>query len=189
MYGLFEGFQIVLAVLFRGAGFLVPGKNLHHPQVPPIFEQACDHALADGQRAELFGLHLVAEGLAQVVDTFAFFGRTALGQDQNLGGPSQQPVAILGQVSVQQHDLAGFEGQDEPVGLGRGVYPDGGRLEVYVFYRELRNFSGQNALVIDQQILHRLEDISGLPEEEKAMVFKIVDSLLRDFKTRKAYAT
>ncbi|MBK7409775.1 MAG: hypothetical protein IPJ40_18050 [Saprospirales bacterium] len=46
-----------------------------------------------------------------------------------------------------------------------------------------------SSLEIDQQILHRLEDIYGLPEEEKAMVFKVVDSLLRDFKTRKAYAS
>jgi len=37
--------------------------------------------------------------------------------------------------------------------------------------------------------MHRLEDISGLPEDEKTMVFKVVNSLLRDFKTRKAYAS
>ncbi len=57
-------------------------------------------------------------------------------------------------------------------------------LEVSLDY-----LAGQTALEIDQQILQRLEDISGLPEEEKTVVFKVVDSLLRDFKTRKAYAS
>jgi hypothetical protein len=48
---------------------------------------------------------------------------------------------------------------------------------------------GQTSLEIDQQTLHRLEDIASLPEEEKNIVFKVVDSLLRDFKTRRAYAS
>ena len=57
-------------------------------------------------------------------------------------------------------------------------------LEVSLYY-----LVGQTALEIDQQILHRLEDIASLPEEEKHIVFKVVDSLLRYFKTRKAYAS
>lgn len=48
---------------------------------------------------------------------------------------------------------------------------------------------GQTAMEIDQQALSRLEDISNLPEEEKGIIYKVVDSLLRDFKTRKAYAS
>jgi transcriptional regulator with XRE-family HTH domain len=48
---------------------------------------------------------------------------------------------------------------------------------------------GQTALEIDQRALHRLEDISSLPEDEKNIVLKVVDSLLRDFKTRQAYAS
>jgi hypothetical protein len=39
--------------------------------------------------------------------------------------------------------------------------------------------AGQTSLEIDQQALHRLEDISKLPEDEKIIVFKVVDSLLR----------
>ena len=57
-------------------------------------------------------------------------------------------------------------------------------LEVSLDY-----LAGQTSLEIDQQALHRLEDISKLPEEEKIIVFKVVDSLLRDFKTRRAYAS
>ncbi|MCB0597414.1 MAG: hypothetical protein KDD28_25260 [Phaeodactylibacter sp.] len=48
---------------------------------------------------------------------------------------------------------------------------------------------GQTSLEVDQQALSRLEEISTLPEEEKAVLYKVVDSLLRDFKTRKAYAS
>lgn len=47
----------------------------------------------------------------------------------------------------------------------------------------------QTALEIDQQTLLRLEDIASLPEEEKHIGFRVVDSLLRDFKTRKVYAS
>ena len=48
---------------------------------------------------------------------------------------------------------------------------------------------GHTSLEVDQQALSRLEEISTLPEEEKAVLYKVVDSLLRDFKTRKAYAS
>ena len=48
---------------------------------------------------------------------------------------------------------------------------------------------GQTSLEIDQQALLRLEDISSLPEDERSIVYKVVDSLLRDFKTRQAYVT
>ena len=48
---------------------------------------------------------------------------------------------------------------------------------------------GQTSADIDQNALNRLEDISKLPDEEKNMVFKVLDSLIRDFKTRKAYAS
>jgi transcriptional regulator with XRE-family HTH domain len=48
---------------------------------------------------------------------------------------------------------------------------------------------GQTSLEVDKQALHRLEDISSLPEEERKIVLQVVDSLLRDFKTRQAYAS
>ena len=48
---------------------------------------------------------------------------------------------------------------------------------------------GQTSLEIDRQALLRLEDISSLPESERKIVLQVVDSLLRDFKTRQAYAS
>lgn len=56
-------------------------------------------------------------------------------------------------------------------------------LEVSIDY-----LVGQTSLEIDKKALNRLEDISSLPEEEKNIVLKVVDSLLRDFKTRQAYS-
>ena len=47
---------------------------------------------------------------------------------------------------------------------------------------------GKTDLEIDQSVLKRLEDISKLPEESKQQVFMVVDALLRDFKTKQAYA-
>ena len=47
---------------------------------------------------------------------------------------------------------------------------------------------GNTSLEIDHQALNRLEDISSLPKEEKNTLLKVIDALIRDFKTSKAYA-
>ena len=47
---------------------------------------------------------------------------------------------------------------------------------------------GTNAQ-FDKKTVKRLEEISNLPENEKDTVFTVVDALLRDFKTRQAYAS
>lgn len=41
----------------------------------------------------------------------------------------------------------------------------------------------------DQQAIKRLEDITSLPDENKNFLLNLIDMALRDFKTRKAYAT
>ena len=37
--------------------------------------------------------------------------------------------------------------------------------------------------------LQRLEDIAKLPEQDRIHVFKVLDALLRDFKTQQSYAS
>ncbi|HEY9047954.1 MAG TPA: helix-turn-helix transcriptional regulator [Ohtaekwangia sp.] len=42
--------------------------------------------------------------------------------------------------------------------------------------------------VFDKKTLQRIEDIEKLPEEERKVIYKVIDSLLRDAKTKQAYA-
>lgn len=56
-------------------------------------------------------------------------------------------------------------------------------LEVSIDY-----LVGKTNLELDKSALSRLEDIATLPKEEKAHVFKVLDALLRDYKTQRAYS-
>lgn len=47
---------------------------------------------------------------------------------------------------------------------------------------------GKTNIVVDKNMLDRLEDISKLPEEKKDYVFGLIDMCLRDFKAKRAYA-
>ena len=47
---------------------------------------------------------------------------------------------------------------------------------------------GKTNLEMDKSSLSRLEDIATLPKEEKAHVCKVLDALLRDYKTQRAYS-
>ncbi|MFO7656450.1 MAG: helix-turn-helix transcriptional regulator [Bacteroidales bacterium] len=40
---------------------------------------------------------------------------------------------------------------------------------------------------LDNDTLKRIHDVSTLPAEEKKQVFMVIDALIRDFKTRRAY--
>ena len=42
---------------------------------------------------------------------------------------------------------------------------------------------------LDKDTVKRIQDVSTLPADEKKQVFMVIDALIRDFKTRKAYAT
>ena len=55
-------------------------------------------------------------------------------------------------------------------------------LEVSIDY-----LVGKTSLELDRNTLGRLEDIGRLPTEEKMHVFKVLDALLRDYKTQQAY--
>lgn len=47
---------------------------------------------------------------------------------------------------------------------------------------------GKTTAEIDKKTLKRLQDIQKLPQEERDMVFKVIDSLLRDYKTKQVHA-
>lgn len=57
-------------------------------------------------------------------------------------------------------------------------------LEVSIDY-----MVGKTDLELDKDTLRRVQDVSTLPADEKKQVFMVIDALIRDFKTRKAYAT
>ena len=56
-------------------------------------------------------------------------------------------------------------------------------LEVSIDY-----LVGKTNLELDKSAISRLEDIATLPNEEKIHVFKVLDALLRDYKTQRAYS-
>ena len=41
---------------------------------------------------------------------------------------------------------------------------------------------------LDKDAIKRIKDIQKLPEDERIKVFSVIDALVRDFKTRKAYS-
>ena len=47
---------------------------------------------------------------------------------------------------------------------------------------------GNTDLELDTETLKRVEDISKLPDESKEHIYILLDALIRDFKTKKAYA-
>jgi transcriptional regulator with XRE-family HTH domain len=47
---------------------------------------------------------------------------------------------------------------------------------------------GKTTAELDKKTLKRLQDIQKLPTEERDMVFKVIDSLLRDYKTKQVHA-
>jgi hypothetical protein len=57
-------------------------------------------------------------------------------------------------------------------------------LEVSIDY-----LVGKTDFELDKDTLRRIRDVSTLPAEEKKQVLMVIDALIRDFKTRRAYAT
>ncbi len=56
-------------------------------------------------------------------------------------------------------------------------------LEVSIDY-----LIGKSHIVLDQQAVKRLEDITNLPDENKTFLLNLIDMALRDFKTGNAYS-
>jgi transcriptional regulator with XRE-family HTH domain len=48
---------------------------------------------------------------------------------------------------------------------------------------------GKTKMVLDNQAVKRLEDISKLPDDNKNFVLNLIDMALRDFKVKKAHAS
>ncbi len=46
---------------------------------------------------------------------------------------------------------------------------------------------GKTNLKLDSKTMRRLEDIENLRDEEKEQLFKVLDALLRDYKTKASY--
>lgn len=47
---------------------------------------------------------------------------------------------------------------------------------------------GKTNIIVDKQIIDRLENITNLPNEKKDYIFNLIDMCLRDFKTKQAYS-
>jgi len=47
---------------------------------------------------------------------------------------------------------------------------------------------GKTNLMLDIKLLKRIEDIEELPKDKKDYIFNLVDILVRDFKTKQAFA-
>jgi transcriptional regulator with XRE-family HTH domain len=48
---------------------------------------------------------------------------------------------------------------------------------------------GKTSLEIDKKTLQRIEEINSLSSSAKEQVYMVVDALIRDFKTKKAYSS
>lgn len=47
---------------------------------------------------------------------------------------------------------------------------------------------GNNSVMVkDKKIVKRLEVIGTMPDEEQKQFFNVIDALIRDYKTKKAY--
>lgn len=56
-------------------------------------------------------------------------------------------------------------------------------LEVSIDY-----LVGKTSLMLDNQILKRIEQLEKLPEDKKIYIFDLIDMCIRDFKNKEAYA-
>lgn len=56
-------------------------------------------------------------------------------------------------------------------------------LEVSIDY-----LIGKSTLQMDKDVIKRMESIAGMPENKKIELFNVIDALIRDFKTKQAYA-
>jgi len=48
---------------------------------------------------------------------------------------------------------------------------------------------GKTDFKLNKDIMQRIKDITSLPPEAKKQVFMVIDALIRDFKTKQAYAS
>lgn len=90
----------------------------------------------------------------------------------------------LGKMAGTSGDLIGRYERDEVKPSIEVVIKIADALDVSIDY-----LVGKTDLEIDQAALERLAQISQLPEDGKKQIYMVVDALLRDFKTKQAYAS
>jgi len=56
-------------------------------------------------------------------------------------------------------------------------------LEVSLDY-----LTGKISMELDQSAMARMEDIAKMPEDEQRSIFKVIDALIRDYKSKTTYA-
>jgi len=104
-------------------------------------------------------------------------------------------VLLRKQLKWSQSDLAKHVGTSAPI-IGRyergEIKPS---IEVAAKIAEALGvmvdylIGNSDKMALDKKMLKRMEEIEKLPEENRKMVFTVIDSLIRDFKNKKAYAS
>lgn len=97
---------------------------------------------------------------------------------------SKMAQGELGKKAGTSGDLIGRYERNEIKPSIEVVVKIADELDVSIYY-----LVGKTDVEIDQSTLQRLTETSKLPEEEKAHVFKVLDALLRDYKTQRAYGS
>ena len=46
---------------------------------------------------------------------------------------------------------------------------------------------GKTSMKLDNVMLHRLEKVEEMPEEERNVIYRVLDALIREYNTRKSY--
>jgi transcriptional regulator with XRE-family HTH domain len=89
----------------------------------------------------------------------------------------------LGKKAGTSGDIIGRYERDEVKPSIEVIIKIADALEVSIDY-----MVGKTDFELDSDTLKRIQDFSTLPSDKKKQVFMIIDALIRDFKTRKAYA-
>jgi transcriptional regulator with XRE-family HTH domain len=105
----------------------------------------------------------------------------------------QNIITLRKKLKISQNDLGKYIGTSGDI-IGRyerdEVKPS---IEVAIKIAEALKVSldylvGKTSLEIDNTTLKRIEEIGSLPNNEKEQIYLVVDALIRDFKTKQAYA-
>ncbi|SPE76253.1 HTH-type transcriptional regulator ImmR [Flavobacterium columnare] len=105
----------------------------------------------------------------------------------------QNIITIRKKLKISQNDLGKTIGTSGDI-IGRyerdEVKPS---IEVAIKISEALKVSldylvGKTSLELDNDTLKRIEQIADLPNNEKDQIYLVIDALLRDFKTKQAYA-
>lgn len=91
--------------------------------------------------------------------------------------------ADLGKAVGTSGDIIGRYERDEVKPSIEVVIKIADALEVSIDY-----LVGKTTLALDKVTLKRIQEIQGLPDQDKTHLFALMDAFLRDAKTKRAYA-